>query len=295
MGAARITFKPGGVTVQMKTGRVMISQKIGNVIVTQKYFEAPTVPLYDPVYQAWLDRADALGVTKPSDPEKAIQNQFILDLRANGLLARMKFGNLFGYGSLGFGNIDIPQPTKSNAPTGSVLYSQGNGVKSDGASFLTAPFTAKEYAGIENNSSFITYISESNLVGANIGAFQISDAAKLVYLAPLANGSTTTLYEIYTGNFENVLPNTDHKGMYTLVPGTGPNGYIYKDGVKRNLAFASGVPTNNNSLLLLRDTIFGAFYQKYMGAMFVFDKFVDADELAFRTAFNTYKTSIGMP
>jgi hypothetical protein len=251
--------------------------------------------VYDPVYQAWLDRADVLGVTKPADNEKAAQNAFIVSLRANGFITRMKFGNLYGFGSLGFGNIDIPQPSKSNTASGSVLFSQGNGIKSDGSSFLTAPFTANEYAGIENNSSFVLYVSESSTVGANIAAFLISDPAKLTFIAPLASGSTSSLYEVYTGNFDSLLPSTNHKGMYTLVPGTGPNGSVYKDGIKRTIAFTSGAPSQNASMLILKDSVFGAFYQKYIGALFVFDKFVDADEASFRTIFNTYKTAIGLP
>jgi hypothetical protein len=280
--------------------RVDTTIKAGRIrsTIQRKYFDITITKgsaIYEPEYVAWLSAAQALGYTLPTNAQQQIQSNFIRDLRANGLLPRMKFGNLYGFGSVGFGNIDIPFPAKVNTITGSIVYTTGQGIKSDGASFLTAPFTAKEYVGIENNSAFITYISESSVVGANISAFLISDPAKLVLLAPLANGSTTSLYEAYTGNFDSTLPNSDHKGLYTLVPGTGPNGRVYKDGVKRNLVFTSGAPSNNASMLILRDTVFGAFYQKYMGAMFVFDSFNDADELAFRTAFNTYKTAIGLP
>lgn len=292
MGAARITFKPGGITVQMKTGRVMISQKMGNVIVAQKYFEAPTVPTYDPVYQAWLDRAVILGVTQPSDPEKAIQNQFILDLRSNGLLARMKFGNLYGYGSLGFGNIDIPQPTKSNTPTGSVIYSQGNGIKSNGSSFLTTPFKSMEYAGVETNSTFIAYVSESNLVPVALGVYGITEASGFTVLTPLkAAGSAQSLN--YDSNFGANFANTDHKGLYVTT--YRPTRTYYKNGAKQTTGNGPVAPADPNAFLLILNSVFGVGYDKFTAAMFVFDQFTDADELAFRTAFNTYKTSIGLP
>jgi hypothetical protein len=286
MNHAETIIKSGRIRTSIREKHFEISVKIGS-------------PILQPEYIAWLAAATALGYGLPTDAEQLAQSNFIKALKTFGFYSRMKFGNLYGFGSLGFGNIDIPSPAKKNTVNGSVTYTAGQGIKSGGG-FLTAPFVKNENAGIELNSTFVTYISEVSTtdLGGDPGCWSMGPGDNsTVTLLPYRNpGNPSGSSLIYSTSFGANFSSNNHKGLYV---GTS-NGWplftrMYKDGVKTNVASQNIVAPNTSPSLLILKGAFGGLYPINMGAMLIFDAFNDADELAFRTIFNTYKTAIGLP
>lgn len=91
---------------------------------------------YDTSYQAILDRAGALGYSLPSVPQRLVQNQFVIDLKAAGLWTELDILYVFANnGSAEFATLNWISPlnhqaTLVNSPT----FTSNVGFNSDGVS-----------------------------------------------------------------------------------------------------------------------------------------------------------------
>lgn len=243
-------------------------------------------------YKAYFDSLP----TSISASVKAAQNAFCNSLNSAGLLSRMKTGYFMHAGGIDNAKINLKNPATYTltSPAGDPTFSEGNGCKSGGTTYFSQPFKMNEYAGIQTDVTVCQYVSESNTADTtNTWTHGILDINTGAFwgLRPFAFG----LLSSYNFGATAILPaNANHKGLYIQTQDAS-NQYVYKDGTKSSLATVPTAPTvSSNRSILARDAGNGP-YLHYLAVDFIFDRFSDADELAFRTAFNTYKTSVGLP
>lgn len=257
---------------------------------------------YTPEYQAYLDRLIALGYTQPSNNVKYCQDLLVRDLIAAGLWTRCWYLRILHAGSIQAATVNLKSPALYQTQiNGTILFTEGGGCKSNGSSFFRDTFNFD--TGIaQNNFAFILYVSESStsltnmvLCGGNMGGSIFN------LLSPKMEGNTGPgFYHFYTSKI--TFTNANHKGLYTATSKKGGTGAeLYKDGV----LLATQVPvvmnpfTSNRAILALENTPAGQgvtnFYTFNCALDAGFDAFDAADELAFRTIWNTYKTNVGLP
>ncbi len=249
----------------------------------------------DPTYSAYYNAL----TDKPSATIKTAQNNFTATLRTNGLLARMKIGHFFHAGSAGTAKFNLVNPStyKLTAPAGDPTFSEGNGCKSSGTTYFSTPFTTTEYAGIQANITFAFYVSESSTTSSSLlrthGAVA-KVAGDTINFFPILGGNC--LWNTYT-TVNGSVANANHKHLYVQTVDAS-NHYVYIDGVKATSTADPAVPDATRSFFILGENVSGALtapYTLYEACFFIFDKFLDADELAFRNAWTTYKTAAGLP
>ena len=91
---------------------------LGNRLTSYKF--SGSCASFDATYQAILDYATAQGYTLPSDSQKLLQNQLVVDLKASGVWLKLDtFANFATDGSSNFALIDwkrLTQYTAVNSP-----------------------------------------------------------------------------------------------------------------------------------------------------------------------------------
>ena len=255
--------------------------------------------------QAVIDFADANGIVKPNTLTLWKIDLFIRNLKSAGLYSRMKTGNLYGFGSLQFGTINIKNPsTYRHTVVGAPVFTEGKGIKATAAgNYVNTKYKVNEYAGIENDLTTAVYVSDNNTTAS----------ASRLYGSLIIPTPTSTRYQVnaritaggFTGsvfsyhNNQNTFQSTNARGLYVAVQDNGKS-IIYKDGVKTSTTVTTVAPTLSNDVLLLTSNISttggvtpeGSFFPNNVMAFFRFNKFTDADEEAFRTIFKNFTHSI---
>lgn len=259
---------------------------------------------YQSNVQSWLIQGTTNGGTPPSATVLTALSVFLNSLNGYGLLSRMKTGNIMHCGSKEFTKLNIKDvSTYPWTESGTVTFSEGNGCRSASSSYFNQPFKTDEYSGIETNSTFIQYISESSTASsaAKVSHGFRTHSTSSFFLAntPLSSATLTTPYHYNTGINAS---STNHKGLYVITRNSGVFAF-YKDGSKSTGGTAATIANISTNRLILAyngaTTSSGvtptAYYPHYVAIDFIFDGFSDTDELNFRTAFDTYKTAVGLP
>lgn len=255
---------------------------------------------------AWIAQGIADGGVSPSPTVLSALSTFVNSLEGSGIgpsSSRMLTCNIMHSGSKEFVKLNLKNPsTFKYTEVGTVTFSEGNGCRSASSSYFHHAFKSNQYAGIESNLTSINYVSESSTSLFNtISGFRTSstDGAVGFYVQPLQSVSAG-LSRGYDANATTFSSN-NHKGLYVLTRNAG-NNIIYKDGSKTTIATAGIAPTNSCNRIVLgyNSSAAGTLaplsqYTKYVAFDALYDAFSDADELAFRTAFNAYKTAVGLP
>jgi hypothetical protein len=262
---------------------------------------------YSTEYQAYLNQLTADGVTHPDPTIKVIQNQLVVDLKNAGLWTRAKTINIYGFGSIGAGLVNIKNPsTYKHIVSGTVTFTEGEGVKSNstiGGGYLRTAFFTDEYAGIESDLTSILYVPESSTdIAATMYAYggrgNASSANTGVAIRPMSTSAVGI--KIGYGAADS-FPSTNHQGLYVLYY-DGTNSVMRKDGVEDNQAITPLAPDLHNEVLLLGRNIHATggagnissseSYPHNVMCLFRFDRFSDADEVSFRTIWNTFLNAL---
>lgn len=261
---------------------------------------------YAPSVRSWLSQGVADGGTPPSPTILNALSAFMTSLDTAGIGpsgSRMKTGNIMHSGSKEFVKLNLKDvATYKWTEVGTVDFSEGNGCRSASSSYFHHAFKSNEYAGIESNLTSIQYISESNATGSSSQTsqgFRTSSTLSLFFATnPKFDGTNGQIYHF--SGATNFL-SANHKALIVNTF-TGGNNVIYRDGVKTTAAVTPTAPTTacNRMVLAYNSSTASTisplnFYPKYIAIDFLYDAFSDADELAFRTAFNTYKTAVSLP
>jgi hypothetical protein len=261
--------------------------------------------VYDSDYQVYLDQLTTEGFTHPDGLIKAIQNQLVIDLKAAGLWIRAKTINIYGFGSIGAGLVNMKSPlTHKHIVVGTVVFTEGSGVKSNSTisgGYIRTAYAINQYAGIESDLTSVLYISESSTdIAATMYAYgargNASSANTGVAIRPLS-GATSGVRVGY-GAAGDSFTNNNHQGLYVLYY-ENPNSVIRKDGVEDNQAITPTAPDISNEVLLLSRNIHASggissseSYPHNVMSLFRFDRFSDADEASFRAIWNNYIASL---
>lgn len=263
---------------------------------------------FDSDYQAWLTQVISDGGTSPSAQIQTAQNNLVLSLKSASLWNRMKTGYFLHCGDTTTGRRNIKNPsTFRTTLSGTLTFSEGNGTKSDGSSYINQNYAANQYAGIESDLTACQYISESSTAFAAESShgmrFSTTATARIFRLLPkyTALVGATDQYTP-SGSSPTDFSSTNHRGLYLhTYDGTSP--IIYKNGVKTTgVAMTPLAPNISSPRLICARNINSAggvtaaeFYSKYIAYDFLFDRFSDADESALRTILTTYNSAAGLP
>ena len=259
---------------------------------------------YDSDYQAWLTAAQTAGYTLPTDNVKLAQSDFVKSLKVySSMYAKLVTLRFMHSGSAQMATLNVINAATHVATiSGTLGFSEGNGVKSSSSSYIRDTIVANQWASIETDLTVIQYISESNTTASTTlvsHGFRVTAAtANNFRLVPLWNASTAVKgsYNTATVGF----PSTDHKGLYihTLSP---TSAISYKDGSKDTDANTPVAPDIAQPRAILAQNNNGGtgwsptnFYTIYVAIDAVGHLFTDQDAADFRTAFLAYKTAVGL-
>lgn len=242
---------------------------------------------YDSDYQAILDRGTALGFTLPSDEEKLIQNQLMIDLKAAGAYTKADLILVPATtSSSDFGRIDWKNTTRLatlfNAPT----FVSGKGLQGNGSSAYIDTNFNPVTDGVnytQNNASRYIFMDTASGTGALDGrsAASINNMARTSSSNQRINQSTTPLVG---GSFDF----TATRGMKSIHRTSSTNVELFNDTTQGSRTATSATMTSSNQLILRSGSGYGAhtisFYMN--GASMV------AENTAIVNAVNTYLNSL---
>ncbi len=269
--------------------------------------QSASVPLDDD-YQAYLDKITALGYELPDTDMQTAQSQFVTDLKTAGLWDRMKTGYLMHSSDKRVNLINLKNPdTYTNSVNAATvldpLHIKGFGVRSAGAGYYRSPFQSDEYSGIESDLTIIQCFPDSYFGNVAVDAYSTffrhhSVTTSVSALRPWQTGTNGT---VARGGTNKNFTSSSIAGVYTATH-TGTAVVIYKDGVKTSTnetATAPNIGTDRGILTANAATTNNGFtastyFIRILAADFLFDRFTDADDLAFRTAWSTYKDAISL-
>lgn len=260
----------------------------------------------DSDYQAYLTYiSGTLSQPLPSQGVQSAQNKFVTDMKSAGLWSRLKTGYFFHAGSLaGACRVNIKDPsTYLLTVSGSPFFFEGMGTRSSLNGYFNQPFKSDEYSGIQTDLTSVQGISNYEeydvIAQANFSQGMRMNAAGTSVFATYPKYDASLGY-FYHGTASVSFANTDqHEGIYTLTY-NGTQSVMYRNGAKTtatNTPIAPGISINRFILSYNNATVNGGttpstFYDRYVWGDFLFDRFTDADELAFRTILTNYKNSL---
>lgn len=258
----------------------------------------------DSDYQAWLTQIIADGGTEPSASVKTAQNALVVALKAASLWTRMKFGYFLHCGDLTTGRRNLPSPsTFRTTPTNTPDFLEGTGTKSNGSSsYISVPYAANQYAGIETDITFVSYIADSSNPSASGSSYGMRTTSGLAWFRMINKFSAGTSVVYRSQGGVSVIPvNLTLKGFYVDTY-DGTQRQFYKNGVKTSETHTPSVPVIATPLNLLcyNNHASGGntptdYFPYYMSYMFAFNRFTDSDESTLRGLLTTYNTAAGLP
>ncbi len=242
---------------------------------------------YDVNYQEVLDRAVALGFTLPSDEEKLIQNQLMIDLKAAGAYTKADLILVPATKSnSNFGRIDWKNTTRLatlfNAPT----FVSGKGLQGNGSSAYIDTNYNPVTSGVnytQNNASRYIFMDTASGTGALDGrsAVNINNSLRASSSNQRINQGTIAL----TGG---AFDFTATRGMKSIHRTSSTNIELFNGTTQGSRTANSASMTSSNQLILRSGSGYGAhtisFYMN--GASMV------AENTAIVNAVNTYLNSL---
>lgn len=262
---------------------------------------------YQANVSAWLAQGTADGGTPPNATFLNAMSTFMNSLNTAGIgptSSRMKTLNILFAGSKEFCKLNVKNvATYKYVESGTVTFTAGSGCKSASSSYFDQPFKTDEYANIQTDSTFINYISESSTASGSTkvaSGYRTRAGGAYAALTPLSTASAGSILH-YSGVALS-FGSTNHKGLYVYTRQSGSH-VVYKDGVKTTAVQAATAPDisiNRYILAYNNATTSGgstpaSFFTHNIALDAILDTFSDADELAFRTAFDTFKTAVSLP
>lgn len=260
---------------------------------------------YTSEYQSYLNELNSLGYTLPDPLIRTAQNQFVKNLKDAGFLARGLRLHIYGFGSLNTGTVNIITPsTFKHIVVGSITFTEGSGVKSGAVisgGYLRTGSLVNE-SGFQSAFTVAVYVSESSTDIANImyvyGARGLAASATSgVALRPLSTAAAGVRIGYSSG--ADSFGSVNHQGLYVLTM-TPTDCILWKDGVKDIFVRTPAAPDIADEMLLLSRNTHASggitsseSYTKNVMMLAEFpDDFSDADELSFRTIWNTFRSSL---
>jgi hypothetical protein len=261
-------------------------------------YSSSQVVTYDADYQAVLDSATALGAVKPSDAQKAKQNQLVVDLKAANIWNSLDVLMVFATdGDSAFAAIDWKNPvtrqaTLINSPT----HTANLGFTGNGTSSYVDPNYNPSTQGVAytvNDAGFFGYsgLALGGGTGMFIGA---SDGTNFSADLNLRSAANLMQYRI-NGSSAQQPANTNTIGFFHVKRTSATAVACFVNGASFNSSGSNNAGTlpNREIYLLARNGNSGAM-NYYTGriACFGAGASLNGQEAALNTAWNTYFTSL---
>lgn len=249
---------------------------------------------------AWLTQGIADGGTPPTAAQLTALSTLLTSLEGFSLLSTFKTLNILHLGSKEFAKLNLINPaTYKYTESGTVTFSALNGCKSASSSYFNHGFKSDAFAG--NALTFILYVSESNAVSAIQAAHGVrtkAATASFYQLNPLTSSQSQALHNT-TG--VAIPANTNHQGLYIHTYTTTI--VLYVNGVKNTQASTLQTADISNDRLVLATNASavnggvsaGSHYTRYLALDGIASQWNDTQAANFKTAWDVYKTAVGLP
>lgn len=258
---------------------------LGNNL-TRRNFAKGSGYIYDANYQAVLDKAILEGFTLPSDEEKLIQNQLMIDLKSSGAYA--KADTIYvpaTTSSSDFARIDWKNPTRLATLFNAPAFVSSKGFQGGGTAYIDTNFNPATN-GVnytQNNASRYVFMDTASGTGALDGRPEasINNMLRTSSTQHRINQGTSNL----TGGSYSF---NSTKGMKSIHRTDSTNVELFNDTTQESRTATSAAMTSSNQLILRSGANYGAhtisFYM--CGASMV------AENTAIVNAVTTYLNSL---
>jgi len=245
----------------------------------------------DPDYQAVLDYATSKGWTLPSAPQQTKGNQLVVDLKAAGIWSKLYFYYPAETdGDVDFACINWKDPkdstnlTRFNSPT----YAANSGFKGDGvSSYLEIPYNPQALGFDENNFAFGGFDFE-NIAEGNSPLF--GDNAPLArYLINSRNAANSLAIRAANTTAAFISSISDSRGLHLADRASSSGFNVAKNGT--SLGFQTIESSSFIATAFWSLRFFNFYSTRRVGHLFAGQSFW-ADQAAFNTAINTYRTGL---
>jgi hypothetical protein len=247
-------------------------------------FRGGSTSIYDADYQAILDYATTQSYTLPSDNQKLLQNQLLLDLKSAGVWTKLDtFANFATDGSSDFALIDwkkLTQYTAVNSPA----FTTNEGFRGNGtSSYIDTNFNAFLH-GVnyqQDNASRGLYMFLADGTGA-------LDGKAVASINNMARTSTGFQRINNTSGLSSSFNFDAGNGMKSIHRTSSTNVELFNDTTQASRT-ATSATLNNNSQLILRS---GASYGAHTISMYFNGASLVAENSDFYNAFKNYFSSL---
>jgi hypothetical protein len=245
---------------------------------------------FDADYQAVLDRGTALGYTLPTDGQKIKQNQLLVNLKANGVWAKLDvFYNFANDGSSGFATLNWKSPTTRQCTlVASPNFITNQGFQGTGTSYISTNFNpsigTNQYT-LDNASRYIYMyqgVNSANVSLDGTSSTTINGIRRELSTSQRINQSTN----ITSLPFDFTIT----RGMKSIHRTSNVNVSLYNDTIGANLG-ALSVSIQNSAQFILRGnnlTTFGT----HTISMYAMGSSLVSENTNFVNTYNTYINSI---
>ena len=240
--------------------------------------------IYDATYQAILDYATTQGYTLPSDEQKLLQNQLLIDLKSAGVWNKLDtFANFATNGSTQFALIDWKRLVQYDAST-NPTFTPNEGFMGNGtSSYIDTNFNPSTESTnyITNDASRYMYLF-SGSVGQRIdGTFSDNNIRLGSYNTQKINSGSINL-------MNSAFPYTTTKGMKSIHRTSSTDVTLYNALVGENRTLLSvGLPNENQWIFRQ-----GGNYSNAKISMYAMGSSLISENTDFVNAFNTYLNSL---
>lgn len=251
-----------------------------------------TDPIYSEQYQLVLGYAILNGITQPSDVEKLLQSNLAAAMYSSGVYSKSQSILVpMGDGSNDFKLIDWSTGTKRATANGTLVYSNTQGIKSNGTDgYVDAGYIPSSG---QNNQAFYTHIVTATGTSNRTAFGQQTSAGSYNIFRPYA--STDTASAAVNTGITGSITNTGMVGKFLLNRDVSGNYKIYKNGsLLTTVSNSSNTPTTlgNIAILALNNSLtatpsISSYFNDYL-AIYISGSDMDAELSAFETAYDTY-------
>jgi hypothetical protein len=239
---------------------------------------------YDADYQAVLNYATTQGYTLPSDSQKLLQNQLLLDLKSAGVWAKLDtFSNFATDGSSDFALIDwkrLTQYTAVNSPT----FTTNEGFMGNG----TSSYIDTNFNAFNDGVQYTQDDASRGLYMFNASGTSALDGKAVAGINNMARTSTSFQRINTNSGLSGSFSFDAVKGMKSIHRTSSTNVELFNDTTQASRT-ATSATLNDNSQLILRS---GASYGLHTISMYFNGASLVTENTDFVTAFDTYITSL---
>ncbi len=248
---------------------------------------------YDATYQAILDYATSQGYTLPSDSQKLLQNQLVVDLKASGIWSKLDtFANFATDGNSNFALIDwkrLTQYTAVNSP----IFTPNQGFTGGGTRYIDTNYNPSTQAVNYqlNNASLGTYIRTAPV--SPIGSKSVFGTTEVNGIVLMPQFNSTTAFLRFNASSWNTIPSINQVGTWILTRPNSSNLIVYKDGLAFPTTRISTSISSNNIFILRRNDPSPQYWDGQASFFFAGASLTELEAKSLTGLFQTYLNGSG--